>query len=62
MRGTKPIDRVIDKPSKRQRTLWQLANYGLANLIIAGIGIGFFVARRRARNAYTVIQVKADNK
>lgn len=59
VRGTKPIDRVIDKPSKRQRTLWQLANYGLANLIIACIGIGFFVIRRRARNAYTVVQAQA---
>lgn len=61
VRGTKPIDRVIDKPSKRQRALWQLANYGLANSIIAGIGIAFFVMRRRARNAYTVAQVKAVN-
>ncbi|OQC08985.1 MAG: hypothetical protein BWX80_00032 [Candidatus Hydrogenedentes bacterium ADurb.Bin101] len=62
VRGTKPIDRVIDKPSKRQRTLWQLANYGLANLLIAGVGIGFFVLRRRARNAYTVNQVQSENK
>lgn len=54
VRGTKPIDRIIDKPTKNQRTLWQLANYGLANLIVAGIGIGFFLMRRRARNAYTV--------
>lgn len=62
VRGTKPIDRVIDKPTKRQRTLWQLANYGLANLLIAGVGIGFFVLRRRARNAYTVNQVQSENK
>ena len=61
VRGTKPIDRVIDKPSKQQRALWQLANYGLANIIIAGIGIAFFVMRRRARNAYTVAQVRAVN-
>lgn len=54
VRGTKPIDRIINKPSKNQRALWQLANYGLANLLIAGIGIGVFIMRRRSRNAYTV--------
>ncbi len=59
VRGTKPIDRVIDRPSQRQRTGWQLANYGLANIIIACVGIGFFIMRRRARNTYTVAQVQA---
>ena len=61
VRGTKPIDRIISRPSDRQRAMWQLANYGLANVIIAGIGLGFFFLRRRARNSYTVAQVKATN-
>jgi len=55
VRGRKPIDRTIDRPSDGQKTMWRLANYGLANVIIAAIGIGFFAARRRARNTYTII-------
>lgn len=61
VRGTKPIDRIISKPSDRQRTLWQLANYGLANILIACIGVGFFAMRKRARNAYTMDQVRISN-
>jgi len=61
VRGTKPIDRIISKPSDSQRTMWQLANYGLANIIIAGIGFGFFAMRKRARNAYTMEQVRITN-
>lgn len=56
VRGTKPIDRLIDRPTGRQRTIWQLANYGLANVIIAAVGISSFVLRRRSRNAYTMAQ------
>jgi len=61
VRGTKPIDRIISKPSNSQRTMWQLANYGLANVLIAGIGFGFFAMRKRARNAYTMEQVRITN-
>jgi ABC-type uncharacterized transport system involved in gliding motility auxiliary subunit len=61
VRGTKPIDRIITKPSDRQRTFWQLANYGLANIVIACIGFGFFAMRKRARNAYTMDQVRITN-
>lgn len=62
VRGTKPIDRIISRPSDRQRTMWQLANYGLANIIIACIGFGFFAMRKRARNAYTMDQVRISDK
>ena len=62
VRGTKPIDRIISRPSDRQRTMWQLANYGLANIIIACIGFGFFAMRKRARNAYTMEQVRISDK
>ncbi|HDP35668.1 MAG TPA: hypothetical protein ENN29_11240, partial [Candidatus Hydrogenedentes bacterium] len=61
VRGTKPIDRIITRPSDRQRTVWQLANYGLANIIIACIGLGFFAMRKRARNSYTMEQVRITN-
>jgi len=54
VRGRKPIDRTIDRPTDGQKAVWRLANYGLANVIIAAIGIGLFAARRRARNAYTM--------
>ncbi len=58
VRGAKPIDRIINRPTEGQRTAWQLANYTLANIIIAGIGIGFFAMRKRARNAYTVHEIR----
>ena len=61
VRGTKPIDRIISRPSNRQRTVWQLANYGLANIIIACIGVGSFAMRKRARNAYTMHQTRKAN-
>ena len=54
VRGRKPINRIIDRPTDKQKRNWRLANYGLANLIIAGIGIGFAYKRRTSRNAYTM--------
>lgn len=54
VRAQKPTDRTITAPSEGMKTLWRLANYGLANLLIAGIGIGYTLTRRAARNAYTV--------
>jgi hypothetical protein len=54
VRGRKPIDRSIDRPSDSQKTFWTLVNYTLANLVIAAVGIGFAIARQRSRNAYTV--------
>lgn len=54
VRGRKPIDRSIDRPTDSQKTFWTLVNYTLANLIIASVGIGFAIARHRSRNAYTV--------
>lgn len=61
VRGRKPIDRTIAKPTERQKTVWRLANYGLANAIIASIGIGLLVMRRRARHAYTMAYVRSNN-
>ncbi len=61
VRGRKPIDRTIAKPTERQKTVWRLANYGLANAIIASIGIGLLVMRRRARHAYTMAYIRTDN-
>jgi len=58
VRGRKPIDRTIPRPTEGQKTAWRLANYGLANLVIASIGIGYFALRRRNRNAYTVREMK----
>ena len=56
VRGKKPIDRAITKPSEGTKTFWRFVNYGLANLIIAGVGIGLTMARRQSRNAYTLAQ------
>jgi len=54
VRGRKPIDRSIEKPSDATKTKWRLANYGLSNAVIAAAGIGYFLARRRSRDAYTM--------
>jgi ABC-2 type transport system permease protein len=57
VRGRKPLDRRIDAPASGEKTMWQLINYGLPNIIIAGIGILVYALRRRARNAYTMAQM-----
>ena len=54
IRGKKPIDRTIDRPTDGQRTFWRLANYGLASVLIAMVGIGSTLMRKRSRNAYTM--------
>lgn len=60
IRGRKPIDRMIEKPGDNVKMAWRLANYGLANTIIALSGLTFFAMRRRARNAYTMAQSRAN--
>ncbi len=57
VRGRKPINRVIDRPSDSTKSFWRIINYGLANVIIAGCGIAFLMNRRRSRNAYTMAHV-----
>lgn len=57
VRGRKPVNRVIDRPSDGTKSLWRAINYGLANVVIAGVGIAFLVNRRRTRNAYTMAHV-----
>ena len=57
VRGQKPKDRMIDKPSDNTKLVWRLANYGLANVIIALLGVGVFALRRQSRNQYTVAHI-----
>ena len=54
IRGRKPIDRTIDKPTDAQRRVWKFANYILMNGSIAIIGVAIAAGRRRSRNAYTM--------
>lgn len=54
VRGRKPVNRVIDRPSDGTKSFWRAVNYGMANFVIAGVGIAFLVNRRRSRNAYTM--------
>ena len=61
VRGQKPIDRLIDLPEPEVRQRWKFINYGLANAIIAIVGIGVAVTRRASRNRYTVAQTRASN-
>lgn len=52
VRSKKPIDRSMSKPSVATRQLWKFVNLGLVNLLIAALGVGSTVLRRRARAAY----------
>ncbi|MCC6491047.1 MAG: Gldg family protein, partial [Candidatus Hydrogenedentes bacterium] len=54
VRGRKPIDRIIDKPTDTQRRVWKFVNYALVNIIVACAGIAVAVVRRQGRNAYTI--------
>lgn len=54
VRGSKPIDRAIDKPSDAQRGFWQFVNYAAVSIVIAGIGIASWFVRKRSRDAYTM--------
>lgn len=58
VRGKKPIDRTIDRPSDGQRTFWRLANYGLGSVLIAAVGITSTLMRKRSRNAYTMEHIR----
>jgi len=60
IRGQKPINRAIAKSEidDGEKMFWRIANYGLANVIIAGIGISLAFYRRQARNAYTMEQAR----
>ncbi|GMW02988.1 MAG: hypothetical protein AMXMBFR84_41240 [Candidatus Hydrogenedentota bacterium] len=54
VRGKKPLDRSIDRPTDTQRRTWQVVNYAAVSLLLAIVGIVVAVARRQARNAYTM--------
>jgi ABC-type uncharacterized transport system involved in gliding motility auxiliary subunit len=53
VRSKKHIDRTISKPSPAVRQLWKFVTLGFVSLLVAAIGIGGAIARRRARAAYT---------
>ncbi len=55
VRGRRPVDRTIEQPSQGQRAFWRFVNYALVNIVIAGIGTGTALCRRRSRNAYTMM-------
>lgn len=54
VRGKKPIDRIIEKPTDRQRTLWKFVNYALVNVLVAGAGVIVWAVRKRGRDVYTM--------
>jgi hypothetical protein len=56
VRSKKPINRTISKPSASARQLWKFVNLGLVNILIAALGIGGALLRRRARVAYAASQ------
>lgn len=56
VRGKKQINRAISRPSAPVRQFWKFVNLGLVPLVIAAVGIGHAVTRRRSRAAYTALQ------
>ena len=52
VRGKKPINRLIERPSDNVRLFWKTINYVVINLLVAAVGIAVMVSRRRARAAY----------
>lgn len=62
VRGRKPIDRIIEKPTDRQRTLWKFVNYALVNILVAGAGVTVWAIRKRGRDAYTMAHNAAQKK
>ena len=56
VRGKKQINRAISRPSEPVKQFWKFVNLGLVPLVIAAVGIGGAVARRRSRAAYTALQ------
>jgi len=62
VRGRKPINRNIEKPTDSQRTLWKFVNYALVNLLVAGAGVSVWAIRKRSRDAYTMSHNAAQKK
>lgn len=58
VRGQKPIDRMIERPTDGQRAFWKFVNYALINASIAGVGVAVALMRVRGRNAYTVAHMR----
>ncbi len=56
VRSKKQISRAISRPAPAVRQLWKFVNLGLVPLVIAVLGIGSGLVRRRARTAYTALQ------
>jgi ABC-2 type transport system permease protein len=52
VRSKKQINRTISRPSASERQFWKFINLGLVNILIAALGIGGALLRRRARVAY----------
>jgi ABC-type transport system involved in multi-copper enzyme maturation permease subunit/ABC-type uncharacterized transport system involved in gliding motility auxiliary subunit len=52
VRSKKQINRTISRPSASARQFWKFVNLGLVNILIAALGIGGALLRRRARVAY----------
>ena len=57
VRSKKQVNRTISKPSAGARQFWKFVNLGLVNILIAAIGIGGALLRRRARATYTAAPV-----
>lgn len=57
VRGRKPIDRTIEKPTDNQKMFWRAVNYTLSNAIVIAVGLAVYFIRRRSRLAYTMAQI-----
>jgi ABC-type uncharacterized transport system involved in gliding motility auxiliary subunit len=62
VRGRKPIDRTIEKPTDSQKFFWRTVNYTLSNAIVICTGLLVFFVRRRSSPAYTLAQVSDEKR
>src|SRR5207247_6347823 len=54
VRSKKQINRTISRPSASARQFWKFVNLVLVNILIAVLGIGSALLRRRAGAAYAM--------
>ena len=62
VRGKKPVNRSIAQPDAGTKLFWNTVNYAAVNVLIAAIGIGVAVNRKRSRAAYAARFAAAESK
>lgn len=62
IRGKKPVNRSIAQPDAGTKLFWNTVNYAAVNVLIAAIGIGVAINRKRSRAAYAARLAATESK